>query len=297
MCVQYYHTLYTRIQDKQSIMSNINWIFTINNPTFEDNPQIWESVKYLIYQKEKGEQGTEHYQGYVIFNKRMSLKSCKKINARAHWEVRRGTHAQAKAYCSKEEGRIEEPVEMGEEPKQGGRTDLAEIKAKLDEGASLKAIKDEHFNSWCRYRQSFAIAKQMGQPKRDFKTQVAVIWGPTGTGKSRFVQEKSGDSIYWKSDQKWWDGYNNQDYVCLDDFYGWIKYHDMLRLLDRYPLQLETKGGQVEFNSKRIWITSNKHPREWYKDITPEKYAALERRIDVICYLGEEGEVFEKNLE
>lgn len=272
----------------------MNYLFTINNPTVEDKPLEWEKVKYLIFQKEKGEEGTIHLQGYVCFTQNMRISALKKLNARAHWEKRRGSHAQAKAYCSKDETRVEGPWEKGEEPAQGKRTDLAEIKSKLDSGASLKEISNDHFNSWCRYRQSFATYKQLQQPKRDFKTKVAVIWGPTGVGKSRFVQEKAGEDCYWKSDQKWWDGYTNQTHVCLDDFYGWIKYHDMLRLLDRYPLQLETKGGQVEFNSQYIWITSNKHPREWWKDLSEEKYAALERRIELICYKTDQGETFEK---
>ena len=44
-----------------------------------------------------------------------------------------------------------------------------------------------------------------------------------------------------------------------DDFYGWIKFDEMLRLLDRYPLLVETKGGTTHFTSRfmyRDWETS-----------------------------------------
>jgi len=301
LCRQKKHiqSLYNNYNNKDITMSrNRNWLFTINNPTIEDKPLDWEGAKYLIFQKERGEEGTLHYQGYVCWEQPKGLAAVKKVNPRAHWEIRRGTHEGAKAYCSKEDTRVEGPWEKGEEPTQGRRNDLQEIKEKLDAGATVADIADSHYSQWCRYRHAFQEYKQIKQPKRDFKTKVCVLWGPTGTGKSSFVREKAGIDCYWKEDQKWWDGYENQTHVCLDDFYGWIKYHDMLRLLDRYPLRLECKGGQVQFNSKFIWITSNKHPRDWYKDMSEEKYAALERRIDMIVHKlapGLEGNIYEKD--
>jgi len=271
------------------------YMFTINNPTEEDTPLLWET-KYIIYQKERGQEGTVHLQGYVIFKKAMRISALKKINARAHWEKRRGTHEQAKAYCSKEDTRIEGPFAQGEEPAQGKRSDLLEIKEKLDQGVSMKEIAADHYGSWCRYRQSFAAYRQLSQPERNFKTQVFVLWGNTGVGKSKFVADSAAkveESIYWKPQGQWWDGYNNEIHCCLDDFYGGIKYTDMLRLLDRYPFQVEVKGGYVQFNSKYIWITSNKHPNQWYAK--EEGYPALERRFDVIARMLEGGElVYEK---
>ena len=37
-----------------------------------------------------------------------------------------------------------------------------------------------------------------------------------------------------------------------------------VRLLDRYPCQVETKGGSVNFAPKKIIILSNKAPEDWY---------------------------------
>lgn len=51
----------------------------------------------------------------------------------------------------------------------------------------------------------------------------------------------------------------------------------MLRLLDRYALAVETKGGHVSFTSKRVVFTSNTRPEEWYPNV-PHR-PALSRRL------------------
>lgn len=43
----------------------------------------------------------------------------------------------------------------------------------------------------------------------------------------------------------------------MDDFYGWIKYDDLLKICDRYPYSVPIKGGYEIFVTKNIWITSN----------------------------------------
>ena len=71
-----------------------NWFFTINNPDDDDNPEKWDcsTFKYLVFQLEKGEQNTPHYQGYITFSNKKSLKQVKEISKKAHWEPRKGTH-------------------------------------------------------------------------------------------------------------------------------------------------------------------------------------------------------------
>ncbi len=85
-------------------------------------------------------------------------------------------------------------------------------------------------------------------------------------------------NAYWKPVGEWWDGYDGQEDVVMDDFYGWLKWSFLLNLLDRYPMLVPIKGGTKEFVAKRVFITSNKKPEMWYPnqiDIAP-----LVRRLE-----------------
>ena len=83
-------------------MASRGWMFTINNPQEEDIPTLeWKNAEYIVYQKEVGENGTEHFQGYLYLKCVARLSALKKLNSRAHWEQRRGSHDQARAYCIK----------------------------------------------------------------------------------------------------------------------------------------------------------------------------------------------------
>ena len=95
--------------------------------------------------------------------------------------------------------------------------------------------------------------------------KVIVLYGPTGTGKSKWVLDNY-NKAYWKQKSIWWDNYNQQEAVVLDEYYGWLPYDFLLRLCDRYPLLCEIKGGQLQFTSKTIIFTTNLRPDKWYKD-------------------------------
>ena len=130
------------------------WMFTLNNPSGDsDNPQIFlEGCKYAIYQLERGDSGTTHYQGYVQFKTHKTLFGLKKINPRCHWEQRNGSHQQAVDYCSKEDTRVEGPWTIGEAPVgRGKRTDLLAIKAKIDGGATIKQLWQEDLGACLHY--------------------------------------------------------------------------------------------------------------------------------------------------
>lgn len=259
---------------------SVNWCFTLNNPAADDVPRAWDGVRYCVWQKEQGENGTPHLQGYLVLTQKKTLSYVKLLCPAAHWEIRRGTHKQAKAYCTKEESRKDGPWEFGDEPVQGKRTDLIEICEKVKAGTSTATIAEEHSDTFVRYHRGILCLQFTLSRPRNFKTEVTVIYGATGVGKSKWAFDKFGEEAYWKlPNNKWWDGYTGQDVCIIDEFYGWLSWTEILRLCDRYPCGVESKGGVLQFRSKKLIFLSNDHPIRWYSNPRCQ-YPTLARRIE-----------------
>lgn len=247
------------------------------------NVQTNIDVKYAVWQLEgAGTTGQNHYQGYIEMKKAKTLTAMKKILPGAHLEQRKGTATEAKDYCTKEDTAISGPWEFGEfeEPAPGKRNDLLECKQMIDDGIPEKELIDEHFGSWCRNGKAFKEYRRMISPVRKWKSQVIVLWGETGNGKSRWAFNNTVDA-YHAYDGKWFDDYNGYADVIFDDFTGWIEYNKFLRMLDEYPCKVEMKGGVLNWAPRRIVITSNKPPWEWY-DFSKVRGTrdAMDRRLD-----------------
>lgn len=265
---------------------NKYWCFTLNNPQ-EELAFDASIVAYATWQKERGDQGTEHYQGYVEFKTRRRLGFVRSIIPRAHWEIRRGSAEQAISYCNKEESRIAGPYTFGSRISgQGRRNDLVSIQRELDQGTPLCKIFTEYFESSARYHRFFReYALITAKPRSEFPEVICIIGSP-GLGKSKEAFECSPpEQQYWKpSGDNWWDSYFQHPVTIIDEFYGWLRVDFVLRLLDRYPFYVPHKGGYTVFNSPKIIFTSNKPPWKWW-NIEFDK-RALFRRIGKIVYYG-----------
>lgn len=111
-----------------------------------------------------------------------------------------------------------------------------------------------------------------------------MFWGPTGTGKTRVVYKMFPD-VFSLLDEtgKWFDGYMGHENALFDDFDGasiGITY--LLKLADRYPFRVQIKGGTVNWRPRRLFITSNINPDQWYASANKASIGALFRRIDVL---------------
>lgn len=276
------------VHDAPTTTQSRAWVFTLNNHSSVDVPNTFEG-KYCIWQEEQGEAGTRHLQGYIVWNSPKRLSAIKKYAPTAHWEVRRGTHEQAKAYCSKEETRLSGPFTYGEEPLgSGARSDLISLKRSIDEGKSQLELFEDHFEPMLKYHKGIALYRSLKVPPRTDKTRVIVLFGPTGTGKSHTAHKSfpNAASVSPPTESKgpiWFDGYDGNFATIIDEFYGWIRHDTMLRLCDAYAYRAPIKGGFINFNSKYLIITSNDPPSKWY-DYTkfPDAHRPLERRLDLI---------------
>lgn len=251
-------------------------------------------LKYLICQLEECPSTHRlHVQGYVEYDKMMTLKQAKEhLGYDTHLEKRRGNQQQAIDYCTKLDTRYKDyfPFSLGKKAKQGERTDLKKAAKMIEDGINVEDIIRDDGNM-LRYIKHLKEYKSMIDKPRDRNEDihVEVIVGDPGTGKTSYVYNKEPDIFVMPETNNntiWYDGYQGQEAVLFDDFYGGIKYSSILRLLDRYPLKVPIKGGFVQWKPKRIYITSNKKPTEWYniRDIR-----ALKRRISKISIFKERG--------
>lgn len=270
-------------------MAGRNWCFTFPAGPFVVIPFSWTAMeefglRYGVCQLEEAPTtGYEHFQGYMEFSKVVKLGSLKKRWPSAHFEPRRGTRDQARDYCMKEDTRKSGPYEFGDWSKggQGTRNDIVSAMALVKDNVDEIEIAEAMPTVWLKYHRGLREYKRMRTVKRDFKTVVQVFYGPTGTGKSRRAYEENPDA-YFKPRGDWWDGYAGQDTVVLDDFTGWLPYSFLLNLLDRYPLLVPFKGGFHQFTSRKVVITSNFRPSQWYTDKEKHPTAPLLRRIEEI---------------
>jgi len=162
----------------------------------------------------------------------------------------RGTPEEASVYCKKA-GQF---WEVGELPVQGKRSDLVAVAERVRSGASLVEIAEEAPGMFVRYSKGLTVLKMTLLRDRTEMPAVAWLWGPSGAGKSRYAVDL-GFSFYIKDGTQWWDGYDGQECIIIDDFDGKWPLRDFLRLLDRYPYQGQFKGGYVRINSPLIYIT------------------------------------------
>lgn len=261
------------------------WVFTSFDgaaPEFDER-----LMRFLCYQLETAPTtGRLHWQGVCHLKKGRTMDGAKKlITKNGQIETQRGTDSEATAYCRKPESAV-----VGTYC-EFGSTERCEVKESagcLDralECADLKEVAEREPKAFVIYGRGLERLFNYRSEKRQFKTDVRIFWGPTGTGKSEHAAAELPDA-YWVMPPRangnvWWDTYAGEEDVIIDDFdpMDWsITY--VLRMLDRYPLRIENKGGTCQFLAKRVIITSHYDPSKWWPTRTDEIMRRVRECID-----------------
>lgn len=275
----------------QGTMQSKYWCFTehyaaddqVQMPALLNTFKDEEKVSYYIIGKETcPTTGRKHLQGYFEWVSSIRFTTLKLVLPKEiHLERRIGSAEQNRAYCSKEGDFFE--VGSISNPSPGKRNDLLALHNSLKSGASLTTISDEHFPSFIRYPKAIQAWMMLHSPPRNWVPEVIVIWGVTGSGKTRKCFEADPTLWTWPGGGLWFDGYQGEDTVLFDDFRGSdFKVGYLLRLLDRYPMKVPIKGGFVNWKPRKIYITSNLAPSEWYPGAAVRSQEALMRRLTSI---------------
>lgn len=264
------------------------FVFTLNNYTDEEYESLKTmDCKWMIMGKETcPTTGTKHLQGAVVLNTQktlLTLKSLPGLN-RAHMEPMMGSVDHSLAYCSKEDPI---PFQKGTIPEPGKRTDLAEACDALKEGKTLRDIAETNPTTVVKYHKGLISLRALLLEGTRAKPTVFWLHGETGTGKTRSAVELGEllEGSYWISagSLRWFDGYDGQRVAILDDFRcDSCEFNFLLRLLDRYLLRVEYKGGFTDWRPEIIIVTSCSSPSYTYSVKPNDDIQQLLRRIDHI---------------
>lgn len=297
------------------------WVFTLNNyEREEDGEQVDDQVvlrqicprdvRYIIWGREVGEQGTPHLQGFVATYGQVQMTWLKTRGfGRAHLEIVNGPLHSAIEYCKKQ-GDFEE---FGEFVTQGARTDIGDFKRRIEDLEPPAEIGEEpeHFFTYVRYHAGLEkYAHHVhGKRVRTDRTmpKVYIRIGDSGSGKTKWLDNEFGLGGWARMPNptsSWWiiPTVSRASTVLIDDVgpSKVPKIEEFLEWTDRYPLEFNSKGGFLWWKPQNIVFTSNVHYLSWWKDLADHHKAAVERRIyriDLVYKDQEEIHTYPQTLE
>ena len=257
-----------------------HWCITINNYQEENLAREFEdpSISYSIRGKEVGDSGTPHIQGYVCFRNRQRLPFVIRLFVGCHAEIKRGTVDEAIQYCKKDNDYIEfgtPPVD----PHVAGGAATAEKWTQVKDQAKRGDLESIDPGIFIRYYNTLKRIQSDYMVKPDDLLQTCGHWyyGPAGSGKTTKARQEN-PQAYIKSRDKWWDGYQGEEEVILDDLdkynlalAGYIKDWG-----DKWTFKAEVKGGYIWIRPKKFIITSQYSIEQIWEDI--ETRDAVNRR-------------------
>lgn len=308
----------------QPFLRSRNWVFTINNYSDNDianlmsmceidSPDRNPNITYMIGGFEVGEKNkTPHIQGYLELCNAVTWSSICRWNDLPdckHWRIvpksKYATGNDNYNYCTGNSvGKTANSdfFEYGQIKQQGTRTDWVGAKSIIQKGGSLKDVAEADFKTFIRYERGLnkykeIIDKQSSKGIRK-DLHVTVLWGDAGAGKTRFVYDNHDINDIYRlrpsnGGNLWFNGYDGESILLIDDFRGWIKFTEFLELIDIYPCPIEFKGGSTYAKWTKVFITSNIHPNKWYP-----KYGfpyELERRLHKIEYMRNNSAPLKRN--
>lgn len=245
---------------------------------------------YFVGQKEKGETGNIHLQCYVVFKNGKTRPAVTILmgGLKPKLIIANGGAPKNKLYCTKLKTRVlgaeAWSFECGVMPAQGARADHAVMMRDvliLDD----VAMYEKYEGNWRNNRgvlREYRRAKNVG---RAAHPKIVTIVGETGSGKSHECYMRSRAlglgrvglvmmSPSGKPD--WFGAAEGCRVVIFEDFKGGMDFATFLRVTDKWPCTVPSKGGSFTWSVSHIFINSEFHPKKWYPD---ESYGQVRRRL------------------
>jgi len=263
------------------------YAFTWNN--YPDDYQLTLAAldcRYIVAGEEIAPiTGTPHIQGYVYFASAKTLSAVRALLPGTHLTATCGTHRANDSYCRKtRDGDIPnevvyargtlplDPVDRGDLEK--ARYQLAWDLAKNGDIENIDPdLRLRHYTTIVKIGRDYMPAVERLQAP-------CGVWihGLSGCGKTRSVLDAYPDA-YPKPRNTWWDGYQSEPIVLLDDVDKFdVRLGGPLKhWADAYPFIAEIKGSSRKIRPIRFIVTSQYTINDIWLDA--ETREALNRRF------------------
>lgn len=277
---------------KDQISPSREFTFTDHNTSVENEESLLAHplFSYILIGREICPTTDKpHLQCYAQLKTKQRFSALKKVSPTAHWEPSQGSDEENYKYCTKDRTFKERGLRRVSVGLARARNDLSSVRRQVFEGVSLSKIAEES-TSYQSLRYAESLVKYVPMRQRN-PPEVHWCWGPTGTGKTRWCFDQCPDlADTWVSNSDnglWFDGYYGQRSVIIDDFrFDWCPFAKFLKLIDRYPLRVAVKGGFVNWNPEKIYITSPFKPADAFSNRGIEDIAQVERRITKVHHFA-----------
>lgn len=275
-----------------------HWCATLNERVGQEIQDRFigfiKQQKYWSFQDEIGAGGNKHIQAYFGTTERIYGSRLLKLFPGVHVEVARSA-GHAYDYCNKEESRApggrseRSELRPSAAGNNGGGGDLwRQAYMRIDAGDSIEQLEQQFPSIVLRYRNAIVDAIGRRGRRLDLAAQIAalhsgdgirtqlaechILWGPPGTGKTtnnkrRALQlcEQHGLRLYVVKDAKWFQDYQGEEIILLQDISPNRYTQDwFLQLMDGHQVWFPCKGGGAYGDVRYVFMDSNYDPETWF---------------------------------
>lgn len=276
------------------------WMFTVNNYTAEEELFLREQLecRYVKFGKETAPTtGTPHLQGFVVFENPKTrggvlaasgtLRSDPGVKPPVYQMSCKPMYSNAAAcieYCGKD-GEVFERGDPPVDQKSNGMSSQERIKdiIRLAKAGLFAELEETYPDVWFYQQRQIMTQRYRAIARTESLDGVldnVWIFGPPRIGKSDLARQMAPGAYVKPADSKWWDHYDGEDNVILDDLTRGFYANTFKTWTDRHAFIGEVKCGTLQLRPKRIVVTSNKKPSYYFpKD---EDMDAIYGRFQVI---------------
>lgn len=282
------------------------WFITKNNIP-QDESTDWQAywatqlnIKdclWMVWQVEKGSsKGHIHIHCVVSFTHARRFEPLHKQLGRPHLEWlskkdKPDVFWSKLTYTQKERTRIAGPFTHGYIPSNTSPvTAILKARDAVKAGQTFKQLidNDELCGTAMRYKnclKDLVVDEEdvLREKAGKIPVEVIVYWGKSGTGKSHDAKQFGPYAkVEVQNDKVYFGKYVRQETLIIDEFKSNIPLYLLLQILDGHPHPFSVRYGTVWNWWKRVVITSQSCPEDWYPNITSEERVALISRMSKI---------------